>query len=94
MSNRSDWRYGPYGPPTSGPSSQSKPSQRITVEQRVVGLLGVPGGVGVLDPEDEGAAVVPREGPVEQGGAGQPDVRGAGRGRAEPDADGGAVSHA
>src|SRR3954468_12171220 len=26
---RCDWRYGACGPPTSGPSSQSKPSQRI-----------------------------------------------------------------
>src|SRR6478672_13597537 len=30
MSARSDWRYGPTGPPTSGPSSQSSPSQRST----------------------------------------------------------------
>ena len=25
MASRSDWRYGPYGPPQSGPSSQSRP---------------------------------------------------------------------
>src|SRR5680860_1496464 len=30
MSMRSDWRYGPFGPPTSGPSSQSSPSQCMT----------------------------------------------------------------
>src|SRR6478735_9589430 len=30
MSARSDWRYGPTGPPTSGPSSQSSPSQCST----------------------------------------------------------------
>src|SRR5688500_11397133 len=29
MSMRCDWRYGAWGPPTSGPSSQSMPSQRI-----------------------------------------------------------------
>src|ERR1700721_2384982 len=28
MSSRSLWRYGPYGPPTSGPSSHGRPSQR------------------------------------------------------------------
>src|ERR1700704_4109044 len=28
MSSRSLCRYGPYGPPTSGPSSHSRPSQR------------------------------------------------------------------
>src|ERR1700727_875562 len=28
MSSRSLWRYGPYGPPTSGPSSQGRLSQR------------------------------------------------------------------
>src|SRR3954471_11901835 len=26
---RCDWRYGAWGPPTTGPSSQSKPSQRM-----------------------------------------------------------------
>ena len=26
--SRSDWRYGPHGPPVSGPSSQSRPSHR------------------------------------------------------------------
>ena len=57
------------------------------VEQRVVGLLAVARGVGVLDPEHERAAVVARERPVEQGGAGQADVRGARRRRAEPHPD-------
>ena len=28
MCSRSDWRYGPCAPPTSAPSSQSRPSQR------------------------------------------------------------------
>src|SRR4029079_12724871 len=56
------------------------------VEQPLVGLLAVAGGVGVLDPEHERAAVVAREGPVEQGGAGEADVRRAGGGRADPHA--------
>ncbi len=58
------------------------------VQDRVVGLLGVALLVGVLHPEDDGAAEVAREGPVEQRRADQADVRGAGRGRAEADADG------
>src|SRR5699024_7299141 len=57
------------------------------VEQLVVGLLAVAGGVGVLDAEDELAAVVAGVGPVEQGGAHHADVRGAGGAGAEADAD-------
>ena len=68
---------------------EAEPAHHL--EEGVVGLLGVPRGVGVLDPEDEGAAVVAGERPVEQRRAGQPDVRGAGRGGAEPDPDAGAV---
>src|SRR5690349_17180174 len=34
MSIRSLWRYGPFGPPTSTPSSQSRPSQRMTSTSR------------------------------------------------------------
>ena len=64
---------------------QAQPAQRV--EQRVVALLAVPRGVGVLDPEDERAAGVPGVGPVEQGGADQADVRRAGRRGAEPDPD-------
>ena len=64
---------------------EAEPAHHL--EQRVVGLLAVAGRVGVLDPEDERAAVVTGEGPVEQGRAGQADVGRAGRGRAEADAD-------
>src|SRR5699024_11174975 len=41
-------------------------------------LLGVPCGVGVLDPEDDLPTGVLGVGPVEQGRADHPDVRGAG----------------
>src|SRR5690606_18213680 len=44
--------------------------------------------VGVLDAEHEGATVLARERPVVEGGAGQADVRAAGRGRRHPHADG------
>ena len=56
---------------------QTEPAHRV--EQLVVRLLGVAGRVGVLDAEDQGAAVVPGEGPVEQGGADQTHVGVAGR---------------
>ena len=64
---------------------QTQPLQRV--DDRLVGLLGIPGRVGVLDPEDQAAAVVTGERPVEQCGAGQPDMRGAGRvtGRSAPE---------
>ena len=64
---------------------EAEPAQ--AVEQVPVGLLGVPRGVGVLDPEDERAAGVPGVRPVEQGGAHEPDVHHARRRRAEPRAD-------
>ena len=44
-------------------------------------------GVGVLDAQHEGAAVPPREQPVEQRRARAADVKVAGRRRGEPDAD-------
>ena len=71
---------------------QPQPGQRV--DDRLVRLLGVPGRVGVLDPEDESAAVVPGERPVEQRRPGQPDVRGAGGRWAEagPDRAGGAAA--
>src|SRR5699024_7692224 len=53
------------------------------VEQLVVGLLAGAGGVGVLDAEDELAAMVAGVGPVEQGGADQAHMRGPGRAGAE-----------
>ena len=65
--------------------ADAEPFQRL--EQLLVALLGVARRVRVLDAEDEGALGVPRVGPVEQGGADQADVRGAGRRRAEPDPD-------
>ena len=52
------------------------------------GVDGVAGLVGVLDAQDELAAVVPREEPVEQGGARPADVQKAGGRRGETDADG------
>ena len=51
---------------------QPEPAQGV--EQHEVGVLGVPLGVGVLDAEDEGAAVVAGEGPVEERGARHADV--------------------
>ena len=65
---------------------QAQPAQ--AVEQVPVGLLGVAGGVGVLDAEDERAAGVPGVRPVEQRRPHQPDVHHAGRRRAEPGAHG------
>src|SRR6478735_2340161 len=83
MSMRWLCRYGACGPPTSGPSSQSRPSQRSVSRS-------VACGVGVLDAEDEVAAVVAGERVVEQRSADEPDVRVAGRRRAEADAHSGA----
>ena len=56
---------------------QAEPTQRV--EDLVVALLGIAGGVGVLDAEHEGAAGVAGFGPVEQGGADHTHMRGAGR---------------
>ncbi|MPM50098.1 hypothetical protein SDC9_96833 [bioreactor metagenome] len=55
----------------------AEPVQRV--EDIVVRLLGGPGNVGVLDPEHQGAAVVAREGVVEQRGADIADMQVAGR---------------
>src|SRR5699024_8233011 len=57
------------------------------VQQLVVGLLAVTGGVGVLDAEDQLAAVMAGVGPVEQGGAHHADARRAGGAGAEADPD-------
>ena len=57
------------------------------LEQLLVALLRVARRVRVLDAEHEGALGVAGVGPVEQGGADQADVRGAGGRRAEPDTD-------
>ena len=81
-----DWRYGPYGPPMSGPSSYVMPEPGHRVEQLVVALLGVALGVGVLDAEHEVAARVARVRPVEQGRAHHAHVRRAGGRRAESNA--------
>ena len=56
---------------------QAEPTQRV--EDLVVALLGIAGGVGVLNAEHEGAAGVAGLGPVEQGGADHTHMRGAGR---------------
>ena len=64
---------------------QAEPGQGV--EDGLEGLLGIPGGVGVLDAEDEGATGMTGVGPVEQAGAHHAHVRDA-RGRgAEADAD-------
>ena len=65
---------------------ESQPAHHF--EDGVIGLLAVAGQVGVFDAEDEGAAVVPGKGPVEQRGAGHADVGTAGRRRTEADANG------
>ena len=51
---------------------QPEPAQRV--EQHEIGVLGVALGVGVLDAEDESAAVVAGEGPVEERGARHADM--------------------
>ena len=53
---------------------QAQPGQGV--QDGVEGLLGVTGGVGVLDPEDEGATGMAGVGPVEQAGAHHAHVRG------------------
>ena len=75
---RSDWR--------NGPSSGSMPSHASDDEDAVDPLLAVALGVGVLDAQDEGAAGVAGEEPVEQRRPGAADVeepRGR-RGEADP----------
>ena len=62
---------------------QPEPGERV--HQPSVGLGQVATGVGVLDPQHEGAAVVPSEHPVEQRAADVADVQVAGRRRGEPD---------
>ena len=57
---------------------QPEPAQGV--QQHEVGVLGVALGVGVLDAEDEGAAMVASEGPVEERGARHADM-GIARGR-------------
>ena len=57
------------------------------VEDRLAGCLGVAGGIGVLDAEDERAFVLTGEEPVEKGGAGAADVEVAGGGGGETGAD-------
>ena len=51
---------------------ETEPAQCL--EERVVGLLAVTSGVGVLDAKDEGALHVTRIGPVEQRRADHPDM--------------------
>ena len=65
------------------------------LEQGLVALLAVPCDIGVLDAEDERAADVAREGPVEECGPCQSEMRVARRGRTEADTDSrrGGVSH-
>ena len=70
---------------------QAEPAH--AVEQVPVGLLGVPGRVGVLDAEHELPAGVPRVRPVEQRRPHQADVHHARRRRAEPGADGARDAH-
>src|SRR5699024_1942468 len=55
---------------------QAQPFQGL--DDLAEALLGVPSGVGVLDPEDELPTGVLGVGPVEQGRADHADVRGAG----------------
>ena len=64
----------------------SSPSQRML--SRIGGdrLVGRPRGVGVLDPQHEGAALSAREQVVVERGAGAADVEVAGRARGEADA--------
>ncbi|MGY3679455.1 hypothetical protein ACVWXU_003078 [Streptomyces sp. TE33382] len=70
---------------------EAEPAHRV--EQLVVRLLGVARRVGVLDTEDQGALVVPGEGPVEESCPDQAHMGVAGRGGTETYADG-SVNHA
>ena len=62
------------------------PEPGESVEDHAGVLVGAPFPVGILDPEQEPAAGVPREEPVEQGGARPADVKVPGRGGSEADA--------
>src|SRR6185312_9647529 len=64
---------------------QPQPSQAVVDD--VEEGLAVARLVGVLDPQDEGAAGVPRVEPVEERGAGAADVEESGRTGGEADAD-------
>ena len=77
--SRSDCRYGRSGPPMSGPSSQSSPSQRRSSRIDCFRFARRALGVGVLDAQDERAALAAREQPVEQRRARVADVEMAGR---------------
>ena len=83
---------GPVGSADADALVPVEPHPRQRIDDRVEGLLGVPGGVGVLDAEDESAAHVARIGVVEQARAHHSHVGGAGRRRAESNADVGARS--
>ena len=82
--SRDDDRAAPTGstgrirPPTSGPSSQSRPSQRrpSRIPSTISGRR--PLEIGVLDAQDEDAAVPSREQPVEERRARAADVQVAG----------------
>ncbi|SKX94579.1 Uncharacterised protein [Mycobacteroides abscessus subsp. abscessus] len=64
-----------------------EPEPAEGLEDGVVGFLAVARGVGVFDPEDEGALVMTRLGEVEQRGPHHSDVRCARRRRTETDTD-------
>src|SRR5699024_2613877 len=70
----------------------TEPAQRI--EQCAERFLGVPAGIGVLDPEHQAATGVAGECPVEQGSPNQPDVWVTGRGRGEAGARCDTLTHA
>ena len=76
---------GRHGPPTSGPSSQSSPSQRRSARMRVLERCVRARGVGVVDAQHEAAAGVPREQEVEERRARRADVQRARRARREAD---------
>ncbi len=70
------------------PLVPGNPQPGEAVENHLGVRLGAPLLVGVLDPEDEGAAGVPGEQPIEQRRAGAADVEIAGGGGSEADAGG------
>ncbi len=81
----------PLGLPVAGGGralvpGQAQPEQRLL--QGLGVLLGGARAVGVLDPQDVGAAVVPREEPVEERAAGAADVEMPGGARGKANADG------
>ena len=81
---RSLCRYGPCGPPTSGPSSHVSPHQ--CSESRIACSLsgGAARLIGVLDAQDELAAVLLGEAIVDQRDVSRADVRVARRRRRDP----------